>query len=135
MGFDNIPQYWRRANIYLHFIGSKCKQCGKKTFPPLPRCPYCGGEMEKCELPRGGKLLAWSVVQLAPQEWREQAPFIVGLIELDDGTRVIAQITDVSVDELKEGMRVRATIRRAPEREDEVIRYIVKFVPDWFNEE
>lgn len=135
MAFDNVPAYWRRTDVMLRFLGSECEKCRRRVFPPSPRCPYCGGKTRLVELPRGGRLVAWSIVEQPPKEWREQAPLIVGLVELDDGTRVVAQISDVTVEELREGLRVRATVRRAPEREDEVVRYIVKFIPDWFGEE
>lgn len=135
MALDVVPEYWRRADVYLRFLGAKCEKCGHSVFPPAPVCPKCGSRTKIVELPRGGRLLAWTVVESAPSEWREQTPLIIGCVELDDGTRVIAQLTDVRVDELREGMRVRAVVRRAPDRSGDVIRYIVKFVPDWYGEE
>lgn len=133
----SIPAYWRNIPIYLAFKGSKCKKCGKKYFPPRKYCVECGSkEMEEYDPPKGGKLLAWSIVRNPPREFKEFAPYIIGLIELDDGLKIIAQIADTKVEELQEGMRVRMTVRRVLENGDRgIIRYGYKFVPDTFNEE
>jgi len=129
---QRAPEYWRNQRIYLQLIGSKCKECGKVYFPPRPYCANCGSRnLEEYKLPETGKLLAWTVVRSPPKEFEEYAPYILGFIELDDGTRIIAQITDVDINNLKKGMRVRAVVRRGMvENEDGIIRYIYKFVPE-----
>ncbi len=132
----SVPAYWRNIPVYLSLKGSKCKKCGKTFFPPREVCTECGStEMEEYYPPHGGKLISWSVVRNPPREFSEFSPYIVGLVELDDGTRVIAQIVDVKLSDLKEGMRVRATVRRTYEDGDRgIVRYGFKFVPDDFKE-
>ena len=133
---SSIPSYWRNIPVYLSLKGSKCKKCGAVYFPPRKICVKCGSdEMEEYDLPHGGKLISWSVVRYPPREFEEFAPYIVGLVELDDGLRVIAQIVDVDLDDLKEGMRVKAVVRRVYENGSRgIVRYGYKFAPDHFNE-
>ena len=126
-----IPDYWRNLPVYLQLKGSVCKKCGAKYFPPRKICPKCGSrELEVYDLPRRGKLLSWTIIRYPAKEFEKFSPYVVGLIELEDGVRLIAQITDVKEDELKFGMELRATVRRAfEEGEDGIVRYTYKFVP------
>jgi len=133
MTYEMVPEYWRNAKIYLHPTGTMCKKCGARYFPPRKICPKCGSrDLEEYPLPEKGKVLSWTVVRYPPDMFSDFAPYVLGLIELDDGTRIVAQIADVSIDEVKVGMRVRMTIRRAfEEGSSGIIRYIYKFVPDF----
>jgi len=131
MPVEMVPEFWRNARIYMRPIGVLCKKCGARFFPPRKVCLKCGSrELEEYNLPETGKLISWSVVRYPPSEFAYFAPYILGLIELDDGTRIIAQITDAMIEELKPGMRVKMTVRRAfPEEKSGVIRYVYKFRP------
>ena len=61
---------------------------------------------------------------------RRETPLIVGLVRLDDGTRVVTQLTDVDPQELRTGMRVEAVFRRvAADEPYGIIAYGVKFRP------
>jgi len=133
MSNEMVPEYWRNKKIYLRPTGSQCKKCGAKYFPPRKICLKCGStEMEDYPLPERGTLISWTVVRYPPQEFNKYAPYILGLVELEDGLRLIAQIVDVNIDEIKSGMKVRRTIRRAyEESESGIIRYVYKFRPDF----
>jgi len=132
----SVPSYWRNIPVYLSMKGSKCNKCGAKYFPPRKVCVKCGSkDMSEYELPRGGRLIAWSIVRYPPKEFDEFAPYIVGLVELDDGLRVIAQIVDVEVDQLHVGMRLKSTVRRIYEDGSRgIVRYGYKFIPDHLGE-
>ena len=77
-----------------------------------------------------GTLLSWSVVRVGPVGLVEKTPYVVGLLELADGERMLAQITDVDLNDLCEGMHCVGTMRRlCVPAEDQLITYGVKFVP------
>jgi hypothetical protein len=59
-----------------------------------------------------GELLSFTVVQEAPEGYEEQAPYVIGLVQLDEGARVTAQITDVGGEPLAIGDRVEMVTRR-----------------------
>ena len=55
---------------------------------------------------------------------------MVALVELDNGVKVLAPLTDVKPEEVYYGMEVEATLRKIYEDGDEgVIVYGFKFVP------
>jgi len=133
MTHEMVPEYWRNKEMYLRPKGSVCKSCGEKYFPPRKICIKCGSkELELYDLPEKGKVISWTVVRYPSEEFKEYAPYILGLIELDDGVRIVAQIADIKLDEMRTGLRVRRIVRRAFEESDSgIIRYVYKFVPDF----
>jgi len=59
-----------------------------------------------------------------------EAPYIVGIVELDEGPKVTAQIVDAREEELKIGMPVKMVFRRLRVDGDEgLIHYGFKFTP------
>jgi uncharacterized OB-fold protein len=76
------------------FLGLKCHQCGGHTAPPRKVCSECGSEdMETVELSRRGKVRTFTVIHVAAEGY--QAPYIVALIELEEGPWVTANIINM----------------------------------------
>ncbi|NIQ05146.1 MAG: Zn-ribbon domain-containing OB-fold protein [Candidatus Korarchaeota archaeon] len=134
---EKVPAYWRKLGIYLRFEGTKCKECGATFFPPREVCPHCySDEMETYNSSREGKLISWSIVSDPPSKFEKYAPYILGLVELTDGNKIIAQLADVKAKELEFGMRVKAVVRRLYEDGEEgLIHYGYKFIPKVFPED
>lgn len=75
------------------FRAFKCVDCGAVIAPPLGSCYECGGnKMEWTDVSGKGKLVAFTVIHIAPEVFQEEAPFIVAIIELEEGTRVTARL-------------------------------------------
>ena len=125
----NVDQ-WRTRIYRYRLLGGRCRECGKAFYPPLPRCPYCASEsVEEVRLPRHGKLLSYTVLYSVEEGARRESPVVVGLVDLGVA-RVLSEIVDVDLGELKTGMRVEAVFRRLYEEGEEgVIVYGVKFRP------
>ena len=65
-----------------------------------------------------------------PARIEDQAPYAVGIADLDDGVQLTAQVVDCDFEALKVGMRVRIEFRRINEDGAAgVIHYGYKFVP------
>jgi len=50
-------------------------------------------------------------VRQAPDIFKKYEPYPIALIKLENGKLVLSQITDVMVDEMKDGIEVEATFR------------------------
>ncbi len=126
-----LPIWWRKRIPRYRFIGAVCKECGRIHYPPRNTCPYCGStKLEKVPLPRRGVLESYTVVYSVPGDNRLYSPILVGLIKLENGVRIVSELTDALPGELKTGMEVEATIRRISEDGDTgTILYGVKFRP------
>jgi len=69
-------------------------------------------------------------VNASPSGFADQAPYAVGIVKLDDGVEVTAQIVDCELDKLAIGQRVRIEFRKLQEDgESGIFCYGYKFVP------
>lgn len=116
MGFNRfgIVSYTKEAKVvnflkYLEegrIMGTKCKKCGKLYFPPRFHCINClEGGAEWVELSGRCKLITYSIVQFAPTGFEGVAPYVLALVEFEEGVRAVAHISKrVKLDEIKVGM-------------------------------
>jgi len=100
--------YWeslKEKNLKLQ----GCLECGKQRFPPLPSCPYCGSQKGEWESVSGvAKLYSWIVIHTPINpDLKEDVPYAVGLVELDEGPRMAGRILGCPQEELKKDMPVR----------------------------
>ena len=125
---------WREYPQRYRLEAVKFKKSGKTYFPPRQIDPTNGDtEFEKVVLPETGKLVTYTVVRVASSQFSDLAPYGVGIAELTDGTRVMAQMTDCDVEQLKIGMEVRIEFRKVQsEGSHGVLSYGYKFVPKWY---
>jgi len=136
VAYVSIPTYWKTLPQRYCLIGSRCKSCGTINFPSRDICSGCGkkAEYEPTPLKGRGKIYSYTIISAggAPPEFSEQerlaGSFGVAIVELEEGPRVIAQMTDCKPSELSVGMMVEAVFRRIYE-DDGVIRYGIKFRP------
>lgn len=126
-----VPRFWRYREFRYRLSAWKCIHCGEvHFFKPVVcrRCRY--REFSDVVLPHTGKLLAYTIVRSPPAGFEEHAPYIIGLIELDDGTKIVSQLADVDPEELRIGMKMEATFKRIREDGvDKIIAYGYKFRP------
>jgi uncharacterized protein len=127
-----VARHWRETPERYRLEAGKCKKCGKILFPGRLICPTCGHkEFTKINLSGKGKLITYTVIHTAPDGFGDLAPYAVGIVELDEGCRMLAQITDCNPDEIKTGDRMITKFRRMNEDgKTGMIMYAYKFVPD-----
>ena len=82
-------------------MGSRCKQCGAFYVPPRPICIKCyASEMEWVETKGRGRLAAFTCIAVGPpfmvkEGYSRANPYVSGVVELDEGARVVARIEGV----------------------------------------
>lgn len=96
-------------------IGSKCKNCGRVSFPSQKSCSACTMEdMENISLEKKGTLWSWTIQgfppksppyakQETPQSFR---PYGVGYVELPGQVRVETRLLENDPDKLSIGMEM-----------------------------
>jgi len=98
-------------------MGSKCKKCGALALPPRPICVSCfGSQMEWVQFKGDGKLDAFTSIVVAPPPMAKEGfgrnnPYIVGVIELREGVKIVARITGVDAkkpEQIKVGIPLKA---------------------------
>jgi uncharacterized protein len=79
-----------------------------------------------------GKVMTYTVIRVPPSQFADQAPYAVGIVELEDGVKVTAQIVDCDFDQLKAGMPVKVEFRKISQvGHSGIICYGYKFVPEY----
>jgi len=129
-----IPRFWREIPSRYNLYGSKCGSCGSLDFPPRAVCPRCGrksvGKMERVKLKGRGTVVSYTVVHEAPAQYEMMKPYVLAIIEMEEGCRLTSQIIDVDPSKVKIGMPVEATFRKlGQEGESGIIHYGYKFRP------
>lgn len=82
-------------------MASRCKACGKLSLPCRHVCPRChGAAMEWRQMSGRGKLVAFTAISVAPsalaaEGYGREKPYLVGIVELEEGPRVSARILGV----------------------------------------
>jgi len=86
-------------------MAAKCNECGTVILPPKPMCTKClSTNLQWIELEGAGKLLSYTVIYIAPEQFQSITPYTVGIIELKNGLRLPGMIRDVNAEEIRVGM-------------------------------
>jgi uncharacterized OB-fold protein len=79
-----------------HLLGLKCKECGFITAPPRLACRKCASQAnEVTELSGKGKIVSFTTVYVAPEHRRGKTPYTVVLVELDEGSWIMGNVTGI----------------------------------------
>ena len=87
-------EFWSKLSAG-EFTSTRCQVCRKLMFPPRQHCPTCWSKkMAWVPLSGKGKLYARTTIHAAPEMFRKQVPYSVGIIDLEEGLRLVATIID-----------------------------------------
>lgn len=132
----SIARFWRETPRRYNLGGSKCTNCGTVYFPPRGVCPACTshrqsiGKMIPFPLTGEGEVFSYTVVHEAAEGFEMQVPYVVALVKTPEGPVLTGQVVDVGPEEVRIGLRVRATFRKLREEgKAGVIHYGYKFAP------
>ncbi|HDM92065.1 MAG TPA: Zn-ribbon domain-containing OB-fold protein [Candidatus Korarchaeota archaeon] len=127
----SIPSIKREMPYRYRLEGVECEECGYRTLPSRMVCPRCGSrKMKRILLPRKGRVLYHTTLHATPRGYEFYEPYVLALVELDDGTRVFTQLTDVDPAQVSPGMEVEVVLRKVRVGgEGGPIAYGLKFRP------
>ncbi len=127
-----VPFHWRNFKKRYSLIGSKCTECGKHFYPERYICPVCKKtvKMEEVKFSGKGKVFTYTIVRVPPEGFKIYSPYIIAIIELEEGAKVTGQIVDCDIEDVKIGMAVEAVFRKMKsEHESGIVLYGTKFKP------
>jgi uncharacterized OB-fold protein len=113
---DDSLGFWRameRGQLEV----CRCQQCRRWLHPPLERCPRCWSETAFEQVAGTGLVHAFIVVhQPAIPGYRDQLPYTVALVELDEqsGLRLPGRVVGIDPAGVTVGLRVAAEIVDLP---------------------
>lgn len=127
---ESIPLTWRRIPERYLILGSRCTTCGNLYFPQRVVCPKCRrkGKLEKVKYSGKGKIYSFTEIRSPSTGFEDQVPYVLAIIELDDGPRLTAQLVDCTLEDVQIGQRVESVFRIIQRDDPEgLIHYGFKF--------
>ncbi len=116
---DLTRPFWTAASEG-RFVLQKCERCGACNLLPRPWCIDCGSRaLHWVDASPYGTVYAHTVsrtVGMNYSGWAKELPLVMCLIDLDDGARMYAQLTDCPAERVHIGMRVRVHFVELDER-------------------
>lgn len=85
----------------------RCAQCGKIEVASRVVCSGClSSALEPVDLPGVGRLVSWTTIRRAPAKFRDEQPYDIAIVDLDDGARITGRLAAGQA-----GMRLGARVR------------------------
>jgi hypothetical protein len=77
----------------------RCGDCAQHYFYPRPLCPHClSRNVEWVDCSGRGRLHTFVINYRPPRNFPVQQPFIIGIVELEEGARILTNIVGVEAD-------------------------------------
>ena len=112
----SLPSRWRERRAIAALYGVKCRKCGTPQIHQLGQairvCVNCQARdnFEPYKFSdKKGKLFSYAIDQLQPTQ---NPPGVNGVIDFDEGGRIICELTDCEPDKVEVGMPVEMTFRK-----------------------
>ncbi len=90
----------------------KCDGCGALHHPPVVRCPGCGSYEFGWQVASGRGHLYSHVEPVHPRFPAFDPGYVVGLVELEEGTRLVTNIVDIDPERISIGMPLELVVRK-----------------------
>jgi uncharacterized protein len=88
-------------------MAAQCLQCGKIHMPPRPVCDNCfSKDFEWVSVSGKGKLITYTVIDVAPKQFQDLTPYAVGIVQLENGLKIPGMIQCLKQEQLKIGMEL-----------------------------
>lgn len=87
----------------------RCRACGRHVFIPQPVCSFCSADALEWVDSRGrGTLYSFTTVHRPPSP-AFPVPYIVAIVELDEGFHMLTNLVDCPPERIRIGMPLRVT--------------------------
>ncbi len=108
-----LSSLWRNRETVTSFTGGKCSKCGTLQFPRTDICvnPNCNALHTQEPYPfadMGGRIKSYTADRLT---YSPDPPACYGMIEFEEGGRVMIDFTDIDAEALKVGQPMRMMFR------------------------
>lgn len=91
----------------------RCVACGRLRHPPRPMCPHCRSLERDYVVASGRGQVHSFVVHHHPEVPGREHPFVIALVDLEEGTRIVGNLLDLAPEDVEIGMPVEVTFVEA----------------------
>jgi uncharacterized OB-fold protein len=94
----------------------RCDACLHAVFYPRSLCPHCYSEKLSWIVATGrGTIYSYTVAHQAFGTFAADVPFVIAIIELEEGVRMMSRIIDAPRERIAIGSRVQVTFEKVGE--------------------
>jgi uncharacterized OB-fold protein len=102
--------FWEGAKAHRLML-PRCNVCGRFWFPPSQRCRHClAADFAWVQAAGTGRIYSFVVyTRVYHPAFESWVPYVVALVELDEGLRLLTNIVGVAPEDVRCDARVRVT--------------------------
>ncbi len=120
---------WRKFDARYNMVGTVCITCNTSYFPSRIVCKNCGRntKMGEKRFKGTGEIFSLTKIHVPAEAFKESAPYVIGVIKLDEGPMVEGHIVESGKEPIIGG-KVKQVFRRMyTDGEEGLISYHFKF--------
>jgi uncharacterized OB-fold protein len=105
--------YWSAAHEQ-RLVMPRCLDCSRYHFYPRTLCPHCGStRLEWSACGGRGTVYSYTIVHRAPSPaFAADVPYVVAVVEIDEGPRLMTNVVGCAPDAVRIGMKVGVAFRQ-----------------------
>jgi uncharacterized OB-fold protein len=106
---DPDTEAYFAAALDGRLVVQRCTSCGNVQLYARDRCLRCRGPVDWIDASGRGSVYSFTLIRQNYQRpFRDQLPYVVALVDLDEGPRVMTNVVGCDPDDVHIGMAVRA---------------------------
>lgn len=102
---DPDDQYFWDGVAQRKLLLQRCGGCSVLRQPPSPMCPKCGS-LDWDTQEASGRATVYSWVGSSHPSLPDESPRIVALLDLEEGVRLVSNLVEVEIHEIRHGLPV-----------------------------
>lgn len=107
----DTAEFWA-ATLEGRLRIQRCRSCERFVHYPRVACPWCMSRDLRFEDVSGrGVVYSYTTVHRAPAAFADEVPYVVALVDLDEGVRLLSRLVGLAPDAVAIGMPVQVTFR------------------------
>lgn len=105
---DDSRPYWQAAREHRLSM-PRCKDCGAHIFYPRALCTHCYSDnLEWVDVSGDGEIYSFTISRRGSSPvFKADAPYVVAVVQLKEGPRMLSTIVTDDVDAVEIGQKVR----------------------------
>jgi uncharacterized protein len=104
---DTDSQAWWSATQERRLMVNACRSCGQTSLYARPFCPHCWCEdVELTSASGRARLYTWSVIHQNVAPFDVRTPYILAMVDLEEGPRLMTVVENCRVEDLRADMEL-----------------------------
>jgi uncharacterized protein len=108
---DNVSRVFWEGTTRGELLVQRCPSCGHHQFFPRALCMACAAEPEWVRASGRGTLHTYTIIQQnRTPPFDALSPYVVGIVELEEGPRMMTNVIGCDPSEVRVGMPLRVDL-------------------------